>query len=173
MVPVGLLREAKTRCFQYSLCRVVLMVGTRRGRTDCSIGFQYSLCRVVLMVAPKREKTDTWQDFQYSLCRVVLMVHCKRTLDYLSVCVFQYSLCRVVLMVICRFKAHHPMRWLSVLALSSRFDGRGCAPAPKQHGRGFQYSLCRVVLMVNLLAGCNDFGFFFQYSLCRVVLMVI
>ena len=86
---------------------------------------------------------------------------------------------------------------LSVLALSSRFDGRsdslaryGCQPT-------FQYSLCRVVLMVDVVEWDEFFlselsvlalssrfdglwsltertllGNSFQYSLCRVVLMV-
>ena len=61
---------------------------------------------------------------------------------------------------------------VSVLALSSRFDGLvtndGCVITTCE----FQYSLCRVVLMVP--SPCNDIpnGSRFQYSLCRVVLMV-
>ena len=37
---------------------------------------------------------------------------------------FQYSLCRVVLMVIYGITVAPPQVYLSVLALSSRFDGR-------------------------------------------------
>ena len=36
--------------FQYSLCRVVLMVLTGDAENKLETGFQYSLCRVVLMV---------------------------------------------------------------------------------------------------------------------------
>ena len=36
--------------FQYSLCRVVLMVGKRGTGAAGAAVFQYSLCRVVLMV---------------------------------------------------------------------------------------------------------------------------
>ena len=36
--------------------------------------FQYSLCRVVLMVHRFAHETPRWHFFQYSLCRVVLMV---------------------------------------------------------------------------------------------------
>ena len=61
-------------------------------------GFQYSLCRVVLMVLVLIFLPKVDNPFQYSLCRVVLMVRrpCSR-------CVGCHS--------------------LSVLALSSRFDG--------------------------------------------------
>ena len=61
--------------------------------------FQYSLCRVVLMVYMYGEENGIFVDFQYSLCRVVLMVPHTLLLE------FAQSL-------------------LSVLALSSRFDGR-------------------------------------------------
>ena len=65
---------------------------------------------------------------------------------------FQYSLCRVVLMVAEPAKAHPHRRGLSVLALSSRFDGRGQLPSRARYG-SFQYSLCRVVLMVTSCDG--------------------
>ena len=62
---------------------------------------------------------------------------------------------------------------LSVLALSSRFDGPLCVQTSRPADEHFQYSLCRVVLMV---AGktwkVQIDQVFFQYSLCRVVLMV-
>ena len=62
---------------------------------------------------------------------------------------------------------------LSVLALSSRFDGLISPFMTNYHGFRFQYSLCRVVLMVLALSASNATQFvFFQYSLCRVVLMV-
>ena len=61
--------------FQYSLCRVVLMVaGQPLSRAPAKRIFQYSLCRVVLMVKWNYEISVPAQDFQYSLCRVVLMV---------------------------------------------------------------------------------------------------
>ena len=62
---------------------------------------------------------------------------------------FQYSLCRVVLMVRevnLNLSSRHR---LSVLALSSRFDGRISRDSLAGGRLGFQYSLCRVVLMVN------------------------
>ena len=63
---------------------------------------------------------------------------------------FQYSLCRVVLMVSLLSSYWIAALPLSVLALSSRFDGQG-----EEDGFGFgcsfQYSLCRVVLMVSSL----------------------
>ena len=37
--------------------------------------FQYSLCRVVLMVEYSQATHGTQPAFQYSLCRVVLMVY--------------------------------------------------------------------------------------------------
>ena len=43
---------------------------------DCPVAvmFQYSLCRVVLMVYAKAAEIAARVEFQYSLCRVVLMV---------------------------------------------------------------------------------------------------
>ena len=61
---------------------------------------------------------------------------------------------------------------LSVLALSSRFDGRQCNAGHYVDTRIFQYSLCRVVLMVAWTAAFRRHLIYFQYSLCRVVLMV-
>ena len=43
---------------------------------------------------------------------------------------------------------------LSVLALSSRFDGRISWPARCCYRGVFQYSLCRVVLMVAMCSYC-------------------
>ena len=60
--------------------------------------FQYSLCRVVLMVSSRNGGLRLTRHFQYSLCRVVLMVSSASSRD--RICVR-----------------------LSVLALSSRFDG--------------------------------------------------
>ena len=40
--------------------------------------------------------------------------------------------------------------WLSVLALSSRFDGPDVESWTQPHQHSFQYSLCRVVLMVHM-----------------------
>ena len=63
--------------------------------------------------------------FQYSLCRVVLMV--SHILPFLKMDgeLFQYSLCRVVLMVFGVAACFSAAHCLSVLALSSRFDGPG------------------------------------------------
>ena len=61
--------------------------------------------------------------FQYSLCRVVLMVTIE-VVVYFAICLFQYSLCRVVLMVSVEIDRPACDTALSVLALSSRFDGR-------------------------------------------------
>ena len=61
---------------------------------------------------------------------------------------------------------------LSVLALSSRFDGPGILSG-RSLLRFFQYSLCRVVLMVLMGAVASGAEGIFQYSLCRVVLMVV
>ena len=60
---------------------------------------------------------------------------------------FQYSLCRVVLMVCWLSYGGGVGAVLSVLALSSRFDGLTMRLA-RTCQRIFQYSLCRVVLMV-------------------------
>ena len=66
-----------------------------------------------------------------------------------------------------------PVAWsLSVLALSSRFDGRGAGTAVGGGLVFFQYSLCRVVLMVVSILSVDHPTQLFQYSLCRVVLMV-
>ena len=42
-------KTATSRHFQYSLCRVVLMVELHNQLTEYLLSFQYSLCRVVLM----------------------------------------------------------------------------------------------------------------------------
>ena len=61
-----------------------------------------------------------------------------------------------VLALSSRFDGHNRFDWcwngvgLSVLALSSRFDGLGVAGPVLAAGLFFQYSLCRVVLMVML-----------------------
>ena len=64
----------KCRHFQYSLCRVVLMVASVPEAAFVEEAFQYSLCRVVLMVARLPRVAAYVDIFQYSLCRVVLMV---------------------------------------------------------------------------------------------------
>ena len=61
---------------------------------------------------------------------------------------FQYSLCRVVLMVILALLGLGENTGVSVLALSSRFDGHRCIRFGIFPMDEFQYSLCRVVLMV-------------------------
>ena len=61
---------------------------------------------------------------------------------------FQYSLCRVVLMVTADIRLKIAFITLSVLALSSRFDGPAIDLPPPIPPNFFQYSLCRVVLMV-------------------------
>ncbi len=85
---------------------------------------------------------------------------------------FQYSLCRVVLMVECDSHAPRNGPTLSVLALSSRFDGLFSLSIRRVSEQVFQYSLCRVVLMVPASTADDQASFGFQYSLCRVVLMV-
>ena len=63
---------------------------------------------------------------------------------------------------------------LSVLALSSRFDGPSRTEMLSRVRTAFQYSLCRVVLMVHKKEKRNEqTSSIFQYSLCRVVLMVL
>ena len=62
---------------------------------------------------------------------------------------------------------------LSVLALSSRFDGHQECHKRNELIIAFQYSLCRVVLMVDRpVPHMGPASTTFQYSLCRVVLMV-
>ena len=85
---------------------------------------------------------------------------------------FQYSLCRVVLMVTAAWST--PMAgWpLSVLALSSRFDGRS-APSTRR-----PWLRLSVLALSSRFDGLFSFlftsvYFIFQYSLCRVVLMVL
>ena len=86
---------------------------------------------------------------------------------------FQYSLCRVVLMVL-YVREHRSVPFtLSVLALSSRFDG------PSQlHVYFWPSPVLSVLALSSRFDGpatvsfhCRRLGFF-QYSLCRVVLMV-
>ena len=109
--------------FQYSLCRVVLMVLAWCQSVRSAVGyFQYSLCRVVLMVVYDASHFGWLPAFQYSLCRVVLMVNA-RLAGILPPMLFQYSLCRVVLMVLFSYGQVWIDAGLSVLALSSRFDG--------------------------------------------------
>ena len=51
-------------------------------------------------------------------------------------------------MVLWANKTQRCVNLLSVLALSSRFDGRRCTDSTSTRIYHFQYSLCRVVLMV-------------------------
>ena len=46
------------RLFQYSLCRVVLMVSVCDRIAEIFFTFQYSLCRVVLMVSGHTENPE-------------------------------------------------------------------------------------------------------------------
>ena len=110
--------------------------------------------------------------FQYSLCRVVLMVHSRDSAQ-------AGSWVLSVLALSSRFDGLFTTRLracdenLSVLALSSRFDGPTKSVAFTRSECFFQYSLCRVVLMVICSRlYCHTISCF-QYSLCRVVLMVI
>ena len=89
--------------------------------------FQYSLCRVVLMVLMPGLSLLGGAMFQYSLCRVVLMVTSVSALPWRGF-PFQYSLCRVVLMVFLISGARLISGQVSVLALSSRFDGPSTCP---------------------------------------------
>ena len=59
--------------------------------------------------------------------------------------------------VTCRVRSH--LVSLSVLALSSRFDGRATNTIHPNHLVDFQYSLCRVVLMVGggFYSGSDEF----------------
>ena len=98
------------------------MVRLVHDSSTCALLFQYSLCRVVLMVCPAAIRNTDQNTFQYSLCRVVLMVPVK-TSDGKHGYMFQYSLCRVVLMVLSCSISSGVRAGLSVLALSSRFDG--------------------------------------------------
>ena len=133
--------------FQYSLCRVVLMVRTAHSRGDIDSNFQYSLCRVVLMVKKRTKTLCERRNFQYSLCRVVLMVLSGPTF-------FPASNSLSVLALSSRFDGQGGVVKmqeniiLSVLALSSRFDGRCSLRYSAVPVLPFQYSLCRVVLMV-------------------------
>ena len=74
------------------------------------------------MVVPFLPSSAFEISFQYSLCRVVLMVIMvpRRSVPWRM---FQYSLCRVVLMVVAKPNPPPPRAGVSVLALSSRFDG--------------------------------------------------
>ena len=124
------------------------MVIRREKSTKRGHSFQYSLCRVVLMVELIVVLGPRLFSFQYSLCRVVLMVLCREPIN-LSICALS------VLALSSRFdgRADSVIRrsstWsLSVLALSSRFDGLAHRLRGRLPYRTFQYSLCRVVLMV-------------------------
>ena len=128
MVHVTLISTASEPGFQYSLCRVVLMVMRRYACAEC--GEELSVLALSSRFDGLRDGRhgSTRARFQYSLCRVVLMVP-DPAAPWGRTPLFQYSLCRVVLMV---------DRWggvvfsptnVSVLALSSRFDGQ-CCPLP-------------------------------------------
>ena len=114
-------------CFQYSLCRVVLMVRNAAAKSGRTVAFQYSLCRVVLMVRDTRYGLRETMNFQYSLCRVVLMVEA----GLVSRALYQTL---SVLALSSRFDGPHMgvcicvAIFLSVLALSSRFDGQSKLP---------------------------------------------
>ncbi len=134
--------------------------------------------------------------FQYSLCRVVLMVMCFHTYDSRKT-TFQYSLCRVVLMVGWLRIAQQFSHTVSVLALSSRFDGPTHSPAGEDRdsvsvlalssrfdGRNkltgpIPVELVSVLALSSRFDGPAESGIIaslelkFQYSLCRVVLMVL
>ena len=75
-------------------------------------------------------------------------------------------------MVTCTMQTLWSVSAVSVLALSSRFDGLVATRLPDDPDRQFQYSLCRVVLMVACGVAHLPSATMFQYSLCRVVLMV-
>ncbi len=101
------------------------------------LAFQYSLCRVVLMVtAAKHEKAG-----QATLSVLALSSRfdgldgCLMA-NYWPI-TFQYSLCRVVLMVMCHRILSSTTKHLSVLALSSRFDGRKESPATGTRATAF------------------------------------
>ena len=72
--PEAFSMRSALKLFQYSLCRVVLMVDGQRVSAGVQTAFQYSLCRVVLMVLEEEILVVLPSIFQYSLCRVVLMV---------------------------------------------------------------------------------------------------
>ena len=134
--------------------------------------FQYSLCRVVLMVIVHPDQTVLLAHFQYSLCRVVLMV-IDRTGKYRGTYVFQYSLCRVVLMVSVMRYFTMLLLLLSVLALSSRFDGQ---PANLSNNINIKLSVLALSSRFDgpaMRTSSSTCSIYFQYSLCRVVLMVL
>ena len=113
--------------FQYSLCRVVLMVvrlptyhpfraalsvlalsSRFDGPTD-DIEYMHANALSVLALSSRfdgpaddSEGIVHRSSFQYSLCRVVLMVSGNALTAAEETIAFQYSLCRVVLMVVCR-----------------------------------------------------------------------
>ena len=158
--------------FQYSLCRVVLMVNSR-------IFVSSSGHELSVLALSSRFDGRSWHSippaaalFQYSLCRVVLMVLLCRILK-------TRRLVLSVLALSSRFDGHGRLitlpsvAKLSVLALSSRFDGRSASVIVILKAQHFQYSLCRVVLMVAMLDSLYLLHEAFQYSLCRVVLMVL
>ena len=139
------------RHFQYSLCRVVLMVFVL-------VSYPVKIERLSVLALSSRfdglrldVRPQCLKPFQYSLCRVVLMVEGMHKIT-IGQTLFQYSLCRVVLMVWSLIAVRIALPELSVLALSSRFDGQGrwlTWPTTKWI---FQYSLCRVVLMVTFVS---------------------
>ena len=110
--------------------------------------------------------------FQYSLCRVVLMVVCsdKVTPDLAVVSVLALSSRFDGPLAIYRHLTHQAP--VSVLALSSRFDGRFV------HGTYRRAGKVSVLALSSRFDGLDTTGVYdpshnrFQYSLCRVVLMV-
>ena len=110
--------------FQYSLCRVVLMVAEQVAEAVEELNFQYSLCRVVLMVDATIDIQGAVQILSVLALSSRFDGHIRTTKKKRECWLFQYSLCRVVLMVLAFSLSSSQRVILSVLALSSRFDGR-------------------------------------------------
>ena len=181
MVGCGQWCHGEHHRFQYSLCRVVLMVAylspAAHGHMCLSVlalssrfdgplinipystippHFQYSLCRVVLMVAARFE--GPWAGFVLSVLALSSRFD-GQTPPLNTVAKNQLS----VLALSSRFDGQTPplntvaKNQLSVLALSSRFDGLYPAINELELSAFFQYSLCRVVLMVRIFPWLVEF----------------
>ena len=166
--------QSRRAFFQYSLCRVVLMVGWAMAcfmvAVNLSVlalssrfdgqphvgGWPYSCYMLSVLALSSRfdgRSEEPWENLPLALLSVLALSSRfdGRVISFITSWLGALS----VLALSSRFDGliagqFHavPLANLSVLALSSRFDGRDSLANKVLSGWCFQYSLCRVVLMV-------------------------
>ena len=123
MVKLPSRRRESDRLFQYSLCRVVLMV-----YSGCPLSTSTTSVSVLALSSrfdgPRARQAEEAETFVSVLALSSRFDGRKIHYLCLAALTFQYSLCRVVLMVTACLSGIGKRSPVSVLALSSRFDGR-------------------------------------------------